>query len=73
MGLLGGGRNDVIVRFLRYYNIIGMNLFSEEIMIKIFFIFLIIYLRVSLKWLFFYLILKISVEILKYVKKNLIY
>lgn len=49
MGPPGGGRNDVTARFLRHYNIIGMNPFSEETMIKIFSILLTTYLRVSLK------------------------
>lgn len=48
MGPPGGGRNDVTARFLRHYNIIGMNPFSEETMIKIFSILLTTYLRVSL-------------------------
>ena len=47
MGPPGGGRNDVTARFLRHYNIIGMNPFSEETMIKIFSILLTTYLRVS--------------------------
>lgn len=46
-----------------------MNPFSEETMIKIFSILLTTYLRVSLTWLFFYSISKISAEILKHVKK----
>eukprot|EP00105_Crassostrea_gigas_P043640 XP_019927788.1 PREDICTED: dynein heavy chain 12, axonemal isoform X3 [Crassostrea gigas] len=45
MGPPGGGRNDVTARFLRHYNIIGMNPFSEETMIKIFSILLTTYLR----------------------------
>lgn len=47
MGPPGGGRNDVTARFLRHYNIIGINPFSEETMIKIFSILLTTYLRVS--------------------------
>lgn len=46
MGPPGGGRNDVTARFLRHYNIIGINSFSEETMIKIFSILLSTYLRV---------------------------
>lgn len=37
MGLLGGGRNNVIFRFFRYFNIIGIEFFDEEIMKNIFF------------------------------------
>jgi hypothetical protein len=47
MGPPGGGRNDVTLRFMRHFNIIGMNSFSEETMIKIFSILISTYLRVS--------------------------
>lgn len=36
MGLLGGGRNFVISRFLRYFNMIIINEFDDDFMIIIF-------------------------------------
>lgn len=36
MGLLGGGRNFVIFRFLRYFNMIIINEFDDDFMIIIF-------------------------------------
>lgn len=47
MGPPGGGRNDVTLRFMRHFNMIGMNSFSEDTMIKIFSILISTYLRVS--------------------------
>lgn len=46
MGPPGGGRNDVTSRFLSHFNIVAMNEFNEESMIKIFSTLMTTYMRV---------------------------
>jgi dynein heavy chain len=47
MGPPGGARNIVTPRFMRHFNIISMNEFSQETMTKIFSTIMTTYLRVS--------------------------
>ena len=50
MGPPGGGRNDVTPRFLRHFQVIGMNPFSDDTMIKIFSTIMNAHLRVKLSF-----------------------
>ncbi len=47
MGPPGGGRNHITPRFLRHFNIISINPFNDETMIRIFSTLMTTYLRVS--------------------------
>ena len=48
MGPPGGGRNTVTPRFLRHFNVVSMNEFSEDTMTKIFSTLISTYLRVRI-------------------------
>ena len=52
MGPPGGGRNNITPRFLRHFNIVGVNPFNDETMIRIFSTITNTYLRVSLQFVF---------------------
>lgn len=47
MGPPGGGRNDVTPRFLRHFNLIAINPFNDETMVRIFSTLMNTYIRVS--------------------------
>ena len=48
MGPPGGGRNHITPRFLRHFNIVAMNPFNDETMVRIFTTVMTSYLRVSI-------------------------
>ena len=55
MGPPGGGRNIVTDRFTRHFNLISINPFNDETMIRIFSTMITTYLRVKIFLIFFYM------------------
>lgn len=49
MGPPGGGRNDVTARFLRHFNIVAINPFNDDTMIKIFSVLITTHMKVNIK------------------------
>ena len=77
MGPPGGGRNDVTPRFLRHFNIIGMNPFNDDTMTKIFTVIISTHFRVSLRasilcfWnVFLWIVTKLSAKWKQWSAKN---